>query len=239
MEAFELAMRQQADYIELDVQLSADGEVVVAHDTTLERVSDGTGLLNARTLAELKRLDFGKSCPGCGVCRIPTLREVYDFARPTSLMLNVELKTMGLPYPELPGKLLSLAAEYSMQERILYSSFNDSSLACLREADPAVSVGLLIEQDLAESDLENLWGYIEDMKLTALHPNYLLTDVPRAMRFCRAHGVALNVWTPDEEPAIARMLGYGVNGIITNRPDVAAACRGDITAAAGSPADLS
>jgi len=83
LEAFSAAVEQGADGIELDVQLSKDGEIVVAHDARLERVSNGTGYLNDYTLDELKTLDFGTLFPGSPACRIPTLAGVFSLLKPT------------------------------------------------------------------------------------------------------------------------------------------------------------
>ncbi len=134
LEAFAKAMEMRADGIELDVHLSKDGEIVVAHDARLERVSNGEGFINDHTLKELKSLDFGKLSSDGHTCRIPTLSEVFSLVKPTVITVNVELKTTERMYPELPRKLLALADEYAMGERVIYSSFNHYSLKEIKSA---------------------------------------------------------------------------------------------------------
>jgi len=150
LEAFQLAIEQGADGFELDVQLTKDGHVVVAHDEWLERVSNGHGLLNDHTLTELKALNFNKPFPDQPVCRIPALEEVYSLVKDTGLTVNVELKTTEILYPEMPEKLIRLEHEYSMQGRVIYSSFNHYSLLALREVDPGAKIGLLYDIGLVD-----------------------------------------------------------------------------------------
>ena len=93
LEAFLLAAEQGADGVELDVQLTKDGEMVVVHDEEIDRVSDGSGFVKDYTLAELKNLNFNKTHPEYQNVKIPTLREVYEALKPTGMTINVELKT--------------------------------------------------------------------------------------------------------------------------------------------------
>ena len=132
--AFKLAIEQGADGLELDVHLTKDGEVVVAHDLQLERVSDGIGRICDYTLAELKQLNFNKTFPDSPRCVLPTLAEVYEMVAATEreLVVNVELKTIEMLYPDMPEKLIQLEQKHGMAGRILYSSFNHYSLMALR-----------------------------------------------------------------------------------------------------------
>ena len=94
LEAFKLAAEMGADGVELDVQLTKDGEVVVVHDERIDRVSDGSGLVAEYTLEELRQFNFNKMHPEFAeICRIPTLREVLECLKDTGLTVNVELKT--------------------------------------------------------------------------------------------------------------------------------------------------
>ena len=92
LEAFQLAIEQKADGVELDVQLSKDGVLVVIHDESLDRVSDGRGYVKDYTLQELKSFNFNKMHPEYGIVRIPTLEEVYALLKNTGLTINTELK---------------------------------------------------------------------------------------------------------------------------------------------------
>lgn len=115
MEAFSEAVRRKADGIELDVQLTKDGEIVVIHDEKLERVSNGTGWVKDYTLKELRKLNFNKTFPEQGSARIPTLKEVYELMKKEDMLVNVELKTSIVFYEGLVDKVLDLAARMRME----------------------------------------------------------------------------------------------------------------------------
>ena len=221
LEAFSLAIEQKADCIELDVHLTKDGEIVVAHDELLERVSNGTGHINDHTLDELKALDFGKLIPGSPACRIPLLSEVFSLVYPTNLSLNIELKTTDRLYTGLPEKLIALAGKYAMGERIIYSSFNHYSLRQLKEIEPSAKIGLLYQMGMVDP-----WVYAGYVKADAIHPNYMIVaSLPETVARCHENGIQVNVWTVDDKGAVQLMLECGVDGIITNKPDSAVALR--------------
>ena len=133
LEAFEMSVKQQADGVELDVQLTKDGELVVLHDETLDRTTDGKGFVKDYTLKEVQALKAVKTHPEYQTGRIPMLAEVYDLLKPTGLEINVELKTGIFFYPGIEEKVLKLTKEMGMEERIWYSSFNHYSLKKVKE----------------------------------------------------------------------------------------------------------
>lgn len=224
VEAFKAAIEQGADAIELDVHLSKDGYIVVAHDSRLERVSNGTGYINDYTLAELKLLNFNKLFPGSPVCSIPLLSEIFALVKPSVLTVNIELKTTERLYPELPEKLLALTKEYGMEDRVIYSSFNHYSLVQIKKIDPAAKIGLLYELGMVDP-----WIYANYVHADAIHPHYhVIAALPETVARCHESGVKVNVWTVDDPDAVTLMLKCGVDGIITNKPDVAVAHRDTI-----------
>ena len=226
LEAFSRAVEQGADCIELDVHLSKDGEIVVAHDARLERVSNGTGYINDHTLEELKSLNFNRLFPDSPACRIPTLSEVFlliDGHNTRALTVNIELKTTERLYPELPEKLAALTAEYKMEERVIYSSFNHYSLHHIKKINPSAKIGLLYELGMVDP-----WVYANYLKADAIHPYYyVIAALPETVEHCHKNGVKVNVWTVDDPQAIKLMLQCGVDGIITNKPDIAVMCRNE------------
>ena len=135
LEAFRLGAEQGADGVELDVQLSKDGQLVVIHDETIDRVSDGHGYVRDYSLEELKKFVFNKTHPEYADARIPTLGEVYDLLKPLGLEINVEIKTGIYFYPGIEEKLYLLEKEKGMQGKIIYSSFNHYSVMKMRGAD--------------------------------------------------------------------------------------------------------
>jgi len=221
LEAFSLAVEQKADGIELDVHLSKDGYIVVAHDERLERVSNGDGLIKDHTLDELKALNFNKLFPDQPICRIPTLAEVYGLVKDASVTVNVELKTTVHLYPELPEKLMSLERKYNMKERVMYSSFNHYSLLDLRRIDPEAKIGLLYDVGIVHP-----WVYAKYIRADAIHPHYfVIMTLPDTVERCHENGIMVNVWTVDDPKTLGHMFKCGVDGVITDKPDAAVACR--------------
>ena len=108
MAAFEKAVEMGADGIELDVQLTKDGELVVIHDETIDRVSDGSGWVKDYTYAKLIKHNFNRTHPEYKHAQIPTLEEVYALIKPTDLTINVEIKTGVVFYPEIEAHVLDL-----------------------------------------------------------------------------------------------------------------------------------
>ena len=124
MAAFEKAVELGADGIELDVQLTKDGELVVIHDETIDRVSDGSGWVKDYTYAKLIKHNFNRTHPEYEHAQIPTLEEVYALIKPTDLTINVEIKTGVVFYPEIEARVLDLTERMGLMERVIFSSFN-------------------------------------------------------------------------------------------------------------------
>jgi glycerophosphoryl diester phosphodiesterase len=222
LEAFQLAVDLGADAVELDVQLTRDGQLLVAHDEAIDRVSNGTGLIAAQTLVALKKLDFNRVHPEYEGAKAPTLNEVFELLKPTRLMINVELKNSVNPYPGMEERCLALAARMGMEDRIIYSSFNHYSLLRVKEIDNTAVCGLLFSDVLVRP-----WKYAREVGVEALHPHYGQTIFIED--FCRnAHeaGLAVNVWTVNFEKDMKRVIDLGCDMMITNYPDRARALIG-------------
>ena len=215
LDAFQLAEEQGADGIELDVQLTKDGEVVVCHDEKIDRTSDGTGYLKNYTLKELKALHFNRTHPEYKNAVIPTLREVYELVKPGKMLVNVELKTGIFTYPGIEEKVLRITKEMDMEDRVIYSSFGHQSLVLIRELKPDAVTGMLYGDRPV-----NVIPYARDiLKVNALHPAiYHLSD-ETLVRDAHKNGLAVHVWTVNEQPYIEACLKQDVDAIITNRPD--------------------
>ena len=214
--AFELAVRRGADGIELDVQRTADGHLVVCHDETVERTSDGQGAIVDLTLAQLRSLDFSAGMDGFPGTRIPLLAEVLELMRPTNLLVNVELKDSEEAYPGMADEALRLAADLGMSERVLWSSFNHQTLRAIRDADPDARTGVLVVEPLVD-----IWHYAERLGAQAVHPYFRsLRFMPDAVDRCHAGGVQVNVWTVNTPEQLADMTALGVDAVISNVPDL-------------------
>lgn len=216
MAAFRRAIEMGADGIELDVHLSKDGELVVAHDETLERVSDGQGRIVDYTLEQLRGFNFASKREGHAPERIPTLREVYELAGPAGLHINVEIKSGIVLYEGIEQKLLELEQQMGMQGRVLYSSFNHYSLRILKALSPAAKTGLLYGEAIVDP-----WVYAAYAGAYAIHPHYFALKAPGVVEDCHKNGVKVHPWTVDDPQHIAWMLKLGVDIIITDVPDAA------------------
>ena len=124
LEAFALSMEMGAEGFELDVHMSKDGELVVIHDETVDRTTDGTGFVRNLTLQQLKELDASASMEGFKNCRIPTLREVFTLVQDTNHIVNVEIKTDECDYPGIEEKCLALAKQAGRQGGIMPTVLN-------------------------------------------------------------------------------------------------------------------
>lgn len=219
LEAFRLAMEMGADGFELDVHMSADGALVVIHDESVDRTTDGCGLVRDLTLAQLKALDASCGMADYRGARIPTLSEVFELIRDTEHIVNVEIKTDEWFYPELEEKCLALAKEMQVEDRIIYSSFNHFTLNKLRELKPDAKLGMLFGDIMVKP-----WEYAKQLSVDFLHPMKMNIYVPGFEEETHKAGYGINMWTINDEKTMKLCLDCGA-GIITNYPDTAVALR--------------
>jgi len=215
--AFRKAADLGADGIELDVQLSRDGALVVIHDFSLEATTDGHGLVRTKTLAELRQLHAGSRFDAAFAGeRIPTLQEVIE-AVGDRLLLNIELKTPALGDDGLARRVVRLVEERGLAERVVLSSFNPLAIWRARRLNPAIATGLIYSARMRFLPLRPRLRHWR--RPSALHPHHSLVD-GGYMDWARAHGYRVNVWTVDEPAEMRRLIQLGVDVIITNEPDL-------------------
>lgn len=226
--AFEHAAAFGVDVIETDVRATSDGELVVFHDESVGRTTDGAGPLAALTLAELKRLDAayrfttdgGKSFPlrGRGVT-VPTLREVFT-ALPR-MRFNIEPKSGA---PSLAAPLCRLIRESEMTDRVMVASFTGSTLAEFRRECPEVATSA------STGEAMKFLSLYEAGLATSYSPAMQALQVPERAGGLRvltrgfveaAHGRNLRVhaWTINDEGDMRRLIETGVDGVMTDYPD--------------------
>ena len=216
MSAFKKAIEQGAGGIELDVQLSVDGNLVVIHDEKLDRTSNGKGLVRDKTLKELQSLDFGSwFSKDFQNERIPILDEVMQLFSSWNGMLNIEIKNGPIFYPGIENKVADTIRRYRMADRTIVSSFNHYSLVEIKRIDPGIKTGVLYMEGLYEP-----WTYAKHVGAEAIHPLFY-NIVPEIMKGCKSNGIIVNPFTVDQPDYIKMIAMAGVDGIITNVPDVA------------------
>lgn len=220
--SYRLALTMKVDFLELDVQMSSDGQLVAIHDTLLDRTTDAKGAVGEMTLQELKALDAGswfnrsfpeKARPEFAGEKIPTLQEIIDLARDSSARLYIETKNPELYPPEFEAKLIELIRRNGFSNRVVIQSFNARSIEKVKELDPSFLTALLVsdkEIDPVEATARSGAGEL------AINFKLLTSEV---VRRAREKGLAVTVWTVNEEQDLKRMIELGVNRIITDYPD--------------------
>jgi len=216
--AFLLALQAGADGIELDVMLSRDKELVVIHDSTVDRTTDGTGKVSDLPLSALRELDagtrFGEEFRGE---KLPTLAEVFETVG-GKMRINVELKNYAHPLDDLTSRVIALTERFHLADSVLLSSFNPINLRKARRQNRNIRRGLLV----SPGDRLMLGAGGRLFPYHALHPYY--EDVtPEMAADLRARGKQLNTWTVDDPQALLRLHSIGVDGIISNNPAAARA----------------
>ena len=211
--AFKLAEQRGADGVELDAKLSKDGKIVVIHDQTVDRTTDGHGKVGDLTFAELRRLDAGKwfGAPYAGE-RIPMLEEVLDVLG-GRVIVNIELTNYRSPNDPLPELAARLVQRSGFENRVMISSFFPSNLKRFKRLLPQVPGGFLTVGGWPghlEIALLGLAGAID-----ALHPHFSTVE-PRLIEQTHRHGLKINVWTVNDVEIMKKYSDWEVDGMITD-----------------------
>ena len=217
MLAFSKAVECKADGIELDVHLSKDGEVMIMHDEALCRTTGRSGIVSDYTRSELERIGVGKSGDGSWNTSptIPSLEEYLETIG-DKVITNIELKTAPLYYPGIEEKTASLIRRFSLEDRVIISSFNWLSVLRMQRIAPELKYALLF----SGVELVDMGVLFSDMGISYYHPDHrLLSDA--LIADLHAHGVGVNAWTVNEEDRMRWCLEHGCDSVITNFPDVA------------------
>jgi glycerophosphoryl diester phosphodiesterase len=212
--AFELALKLGAPAIEFDVKLTSDRQVIIIHDQTLNRTTNGSGAVTKQPLAALRELDAGSwLSEEFRSEKIPTLDEVFE-ALGKKLLMNVELTNYATPFDGLVHEVAKLVKKHGLQERVIFSSFFPTNLVIVRRLLPSVPRGQLI--------LEGNSGWWQRsagkfMTLEAEHP--FITDVTvDSVKRTHSRGRRVHVWTVNDPADMRRLRLLGVDGIFTDDP---------------------
>jgi glycerophosphoryl diester phosphodiesterase len=214
--AFRLAVEQEADAIELDVDLTRDGQLIVMHDATVDRTTNGHGRVSDLTLDEIERLDAGTwKSPEFKGQRVPLLEEVFEELG-RWLLINVEIKGMAIRGSGLEQKLAALIAKYDLINRVIVSSFNPFALRRVKRSDRRLACGLLVEPELPIF-LREAWLTPLIPHLDARHPHHSQVN-KAAVDHWHERGLFVNAWTANEVSTIRALISAGVDGIIGDDP---------------------
>jgi glycerophosphoryl diester phosphodiesterase len=249
LEAFRGAIALGAELLELDIHLTADGDVAVIHDATLDRTTTGTGPVRAHTAAELRRLRLRKRDGTLANEGVPMLPDVLGLAAPTKVALLIEFKTPGPAvsytstagavqatpgerYPGLERRTLDLLAAVGLSQRANLMAFNPAVLAEVRALAPRQPTTLLVDRHHvtgagARGADAVAWAIGAEASFLGLHHS-LCDDAVIAA--AQAAGIAVGVFTVNDETEMRRLAALGVSVIISDRADLVAKLEREVAA---------
>lgn len=205
--AFALALEQGAQGVELDVRLSADGDVIVMHDATVERTTDGAGPVSKLTAEQLRSLDAGQGQP------VPTLDDVFEAFGP-AMLYNIELKEPGLWGKGLESAVADRIDAYHLHHHVVVSSFSPLSLRRAQQQLSATTMtGFLWMRG------PRMLRHLLAPHTPADHPHCAVVD-EAYMAWARSRDLHVHVWTVDDVREARRLAGLGIHALITNRPRI-------------------
>jgi len=213
MIAFGKALEAGCDGIELDVQLSKDGELVVFHDESVDRTTDGSGLVRELRLAELRELDAGATfAGGQGRNPIPSLAEYLDLVGGRDIVTNIEIKNAIYRYPGIEERLATMVRERGMERRVIFSSFNHQSALLIKRLCPGAEIAFI-----ESSWLVGAGAYCSSAGADYLNPRHSFLTAENHEEL-RGHGIRAQAWTVDGIDELKRLARLGVDSVITNDP---------------------
>ncbi|GEL10833.1 glycerophosphoryl diester phosphodiesterase [Flavobacterium glycines] len=206
LSSFEKAIDLKVDGIELDVHLSADGELMVIHDETIDRTTNGKGLVNSFTKAELQNFSIEDNN------KIPTLSSVFDLVD-RRCFINIELKSF-----ETAAKVVALIEKYIREKHWKYtdfivSSFDWDALEEVNFVNPEIPIAVL-----TETDLDKALAFAKIIQAKAINPDFQLLNIENTKKL-QENGFEVYPWTVNETADIKKMQSFNVNGIISDFPD--------------------
>ena len=215
MIAFKKALECGVDGIELDVQLTKDGEVVIIHDETIDRTTTGKGFVIDYTYEELEKFDASFKFKDLGFNKIPTLREYFQLVKDYDIVTNVELKTGINEYLGIEEKVWELIKEYNLEKKVIISSFNHFSVMRMKKIAPQLKYGFLSEDWIIDAG-----KYTHSHGVQCYHPRFN-NLVPDVIKELKKYNLEINTWTVNLEEDMRYLYSNNIDVIITNYPELA------------------
>jgi glycerophosphoryl diester phosphodiesterase len=213
MKSFIEAEKAGADGLEIDVQLTKDGEVVVIHDEKVDRTTNGIGFVKDLTYRELQKLDASyKNKKWLTKEPIPAFSKLLEWLTTNTLTCNVELKNGIFPYTGMEEKVISLIRHYKLEDRVILSSFNHYSIVNCYRLAPEIETAPLYSEGIYMP-----WVYAQSIKSKGIHPKLIAAPneiIIRAME----NGIAVRPYTVNKEKDMQRLFEVGCTAFITDDP---------------------
>lgn len=217
MASFRHGLELGADWVECDVHLTRDGHLVVMHDETLDRTTNGSGPIRAKTLAEIRALDAGSWFgPDYAGERVPTLDELLEWAAVNQVVVDIEIKSTPLVSEDraVETKLVEVLEKHALAERVIVISFDHGVVKRLKELDGRIATGVLyagrplnaveVARAATADAVLPQWAFVTVEDVQAIH----------------AAGLAVAPWATSDPDALRKLTLAGVDAVGTNHPDV-------------------
>lgn len=222
--AYKLGQQLRGDYIEIDLQMTKDGHLVAMHDETVNRTTNGTGLVKEHTLEEIKQLNagsfFNEKHPSLAKkefenANVPTLEEIIKtFGHNANYYIETKLPD---EYPSMEEKLLEIIKHYGINDKVIIQSFSEASLQKIHSLDVNIPLVQLLPYkkaaQLTELEMKKYKTYC-----IGLGMNYKYIDSTYVKRI-KKHGLEVHPFTVDNETDMKKLILWGVDGMFTNYPD--------------------
>ena len=213
--AFDLAKKQGAPAIELDVMLSRDGIPMVIHDRRLDRTTNGSGMVDQHSLEELSELDAGSSFSSLFKGeKIPHLRDILMRYR-GALIFNIELKNLHAPQDSLVETVVAMVDEMNLSHTVIYSSFLPANLKKVKRLSPQSKTALICLPGIRGSWIASF--FFLPVSREFIHPFWRDVSLER-IRWEHHRNRRLHAWTVNDEPTAADLARKGIDGIMTDDP---------------------
>jgi len=200
--AFKKAIKIGVDFIEFDVRMTKDKQLVVIHDNKVDRTTNGKGYVKDFTLEEIRKLDAGKSE------KMPTFKEVIDLLKNQEPRMAIEIKE-----PETLNKILEIIQKNKLEKRVLIVSFWHDALKKIKEINPKIETSAIIVGKPVK-----IVSMIKDANADRISLNYVFIDKD-VIDKCHKNNIRVNAWTVDDDTVIENMIKMKVDAIATNYPD--------------------
>lgn len=224
--SYKMGEQMHGDYIEVDLQMTKDGELIAMHDETLDRTTNGTGQVKDYTLEEIKKLDAGswfnekypeKANPEYEGLKVPTLEEVFQtFGKNANYYIETKSPEV---YPGMEEKLAEMVDEYRInKDTLLVQSFSSASLLKMNEIDPSIKLVQLMwytsPAALSDAELQAIKQYA-----VGIGPNSDMIDKEYVQKTVQ-NGLEIHPYTVNEKEEMQKLIDWGVTGMFTNFPDL-------------------